>query len=273
LSGSYVTYELGEEYKELDATGTAAVANAYLQYPIIRNTYQNLRARFDITHKHMRDKMGDLDYSLPKRATMGKLGLTYDKWYFPNGRNLYAAFELSATYGRFGIPDGDEKAANKRGADTVGNFAYANARGMVNYAFADDFSATFILSGQKALDNLDTGEQASISGEGAVRGYRSQTSGDNAYTATLEMRYALPSFAADFSNAVAIFGDIGRAYYHDASYTTENGDKISDAGVSYLANYRGFFGKVALTHILQRDGVGKEKDGDTHVLAQIGARF
>jgi hemolysin activation/secretion protein len=272
LTASYVQYELGDAFSDLDATGEAAIANVFLSYPILRSATSNLYIRLDINGKKMKDRIGEFDYKLPKEAFSGVLKFSWDKWATLFDRNLYLSADYGATIGHLSVTDDEMREANKAGADTTGDFAYMSAEFGARYNFADNFVASLsVLAQRTGGKNLDNGEQMSISGAFGVRGYREQISGDNGLLALADITYRLPSFG-DFDHTIGLFGGVGSVDYADSSYAAEDTRRLSDIGLSYTFTYKALYVKASAAYA-QRKNVEKEKDGDTHALFQAGARF
>ena len=86
----YTGYELGKEFSDLDAHGTAKVASVGLSYPLIRSQSRNLTIGIDFLHKKLRDdyraaeiEQNKFSNSVPiaaqfdVRDSLGGGGLTY----------------------------------------------------------------------------------------------------------------------------------------------------------------------------------------------------
>jgi hemolysin activation/secretion protein len=126
--------------------------------------------------------------------------------------------------------------------------------------------------------NLDSSEQLSISGVGAVRSYYQGVSGDSGYLVDAGTKYALPP-VIDIRHAVGLFADAGRVYLQNSDYTgKKNGTRLSDVGVGYYANYEYSTGRYLTATVEAVCAVGPMPDTGAHdarakVLAQIGVTF
>ena len=238
---AHTTYELGKEYRGLDATGKANTFEASLSYPLIRSRDQNLYLRAGYAHKELRDEIGIVDFVTKKDSDAATLGADYEKWGRLFERDFYSSISAGVSFGRLSFDDPAQKLANQMGADTVGSYSRLNLRIAGNYAIADKLSASLVFSAQKALNdkNLDSTEQMLISGPDGVKAYRESVMGDNGYMFNAELRYALPPISG-FNHSVGLFADIGRVYIEDGQYVLDNGTRLSDVGIGYYANYKGF---------------------------------
>ena len=67
VSYAHTAYELGRDYRDLDATGTADVLNAGASYPLIRSQRTNLNISAAYQYKNLHDKVGFTGSSEKKR--------------------------------------------------------------------------------------------------------------------------------------------------------------------------------------------------------------
>ncbi len=78
-AGSYMYYRLGEDFKDLDAYGTDAIGNLYLQHPIIRSRGRNLRVQLLYEHRRLVDEVDATDTQTRKRLNAITLDLSFDR--------------------------------------------------------------------------------------------------------------------------------------------------------------------------------------------------
>lgn len=270
------TYELGQDFKDLDATGSDTGLTLGLSYPVIRSQNQNLNIYGSFTAKRLNDDIGLLDEETRKRAYVGNIGMQHDMWSTVWGRDLYTNAGLSLTYGHLDFKDEWQRYQNKLGANTDGSFYHLNLSLQGNYALTEKFSFNLTFNAQKALGNknLDGSEQMSISGANAVRAYREVTSGDNAFFLNGELRYQLPGVIPDLNHSIGLFAGTGRSYYENGSYVSSNGIRLSDVGIGYYANYR----QRLMLRLQLAHAVGPVPDevydgGRTQLLAQLAVLF
>lgn len=276
LAVERTAYELNKDYRDLDAVGYTDTLRGTLAYPVIRSQNQNLWLSLSGAYKHIKDEIKEFDYTTHKHAWAGTGAVQYERWTKIFGEyRLYTVAGVGLTYGHLRIGDPQERAANKAGVDSVGDYGYVNFNFMANYAFNPKLSFNMTFNAQQVFNskNLDGSEQFIISGPGGVRAYRETVSGDNGYFLGGEFRYQLPEIVENFKHAVGLFGGLGRSYYADGAYTVNNGDTLYDVGLGYYANYNPFFVKAQLAHIIGPRPDGLYTGGRTHVLAHIGITF
>lgn len=274
LAAARTTYELGDIYRDLDATGRSTSLEAALSYPILRSNTQNLNLFASAAARRLRDDIGLTNDTDRKKARTGTIGLQHDAWSSLFGRSLYTTATTSITFGRLSFDDAAKEAANRASIDTAGSYARLNLSLSANHALSDKFSLSLTASAQKALKgkNLDSSEQMSIAGANGVRAYREVVSGDNAYLLNAELRYQLPAIGG-LKHSMGVFADTGRAWYADGSAMLVNGTRLSDVGLGYYANYDKVMLKVILAHAVGGVPDHVALHGRSHVYAQAALVF
>lgn len=274
LAASKTTYELGDDYEDLDATGTAYTLEGTLSYPLIRSREQNLYVSLTMAARRMRDDIDALDASIPKKAKAGTLTVQHEAWGGLLGVPGYASVVGSLTYGHLDITDAEQKALNVAGADTVGHYGRFNLGVSGSLSFGSNWTANAALGVQKALrdKNLDASEQMTISGPNGVKAYRETVSGDNGYLLNAELRYLLPAVAG-LTHSVGVFADTGRIHLQKPAYAAENGVRLSDVGLGYYAGYQALIAGVQLARAVGPHPAVTERDDKTRVLVQVGLVF
>ena len=275
LSVAKTTYELGDEYRDLDALGNAKVYEGVISYPMMRTQQESYYLALRMTHKDMKDEIRSTDTTIPKKINVAALEVTRDAYGTLFGLNTFTTMTGSLNYGHLEINDDEQKALNEAGADTIGNYSKATISMMSNLALNETFSLAGSLKLQKALGNknLDGSEQLSISGIDGVRVYPdSEWTADSGYVLGLELKYLLPSFEGINHNA-GIFVDTGRGWIENAGYTDQESRSLNDIGLSYTVNYKTIFAKAQLARIVGNEEVTVEKSYNTRILCQVGATF
>ena len=271
LGLSHVSYELGDSYRDLDATGWADTYEGTFSYPVIRSANQNLTVSLNLAHKRMRDEIDVFNTKWNKHSNVGKLGLRYEKWW--PGNNIYTAFTGSLTHGNLSIDSDDARSLNKAGADTHGSFTYANLGVLANIPLAQKWSLSLSASGQHAFDkNLDSSEQFNITGSNGVKAYRETVSGDSGYLLNAEARYPLPSIGK-LNHAVGPFVDHGAWRYAHGGYAQKSSDTLTDIGLGYYMRYRFFSGRLQLTHAVGEYPSELKKESRTRLMALCMVSF
>jgi len=275
VSYAKTDYELGEEYKGLDAVGEASIFEGALSYPLVRSQYENLYLKFSYAAKELSDEIRAVNNKIPKRIDVAALGASYDKYTTIFGLNTYVGAALNVYHGKLKIKDDAQEALNRAGADTVGSYSKADLALLLGVYVSDTVSFVGSVKAQKTLNNknLDGTEQMSISGLSGVRGYPdSEYSADNGYVLGLEANYKLPPLIGIIHN-VGLFFDNGRGKIENSAYTTAKNRTLSDVGLAYSAKYRDFFIKTQAARIIGGEKVESEKEYDTRLLVQVGATF
>jgi hemolysin activation/secretion protein len=275
ISAQKSDYELGQEYRDLEAVGTAKVLSASLSYPIIRTQAENLYVRANFAKKEMKDKIQALNNVIPKEINVVALGLSYEKYTTIFGLNAFYGAGLNLNFGRLEITDEKEKALNKKGANTVGGYSKTDISFLGSIALSESFMLTGNFRAQKVLNNknIDGSEQISISGTSGVRAYPdSEYSADNGYVIGAELAYKIPEIVG-ISQNVGVFFDIGRSFIENNGYTTAKDRTLSDIGLSYNIRYKDIFGSFKAAKIVGGEKVLSEDDYETRYLCQIGAIF
>ncbi|SHH24704.1 ShlB/FhaC/HecB family hemolysin secretion/activation protein [Pollutimonas bauzanensis] len=274
LAATRTTYELGSDYKDLDATGVARTLEGTLSYPLMRSREQNLYLNLNFAAKRMRDEIGAYDMGIDKKAQVSTLSLRREAWSTLFGRSTYTNLDVGVSYGHLGIPDSAERALNKSGADTVGNYARLNLAFTASQELTKTLSASATVSAQKALmnKNLDTIEQMNISGPAGVKAYREVVSGDNGYLLNAELRYMLPAVGG-LTQLIGVFADTGRVHLQQGDYSDINGQRLSDIGLGYYASYKSVVFQAQLARAVGPRGEAVADQSKTRLLAQVSLLF
>jgi hemolysin activation/secretion protein len=235
-------YVLGEDFAQLGASGNAVVADASLNYPIIRSRARNLFGRVSYEHKRLQDNLATVDSQVGKRLRNWGAGLVYELrdslWgggYWSASATVYAG---KLTIDDPQASDLDQSASGKHTAGGFTKLAYQFSR-LQNVS---ERSNLFLgLSGQWASKNLDSAEKIALGGPRGVRAYpSSEAVADEGQILTLEYRYSVnPEWT------VTGFYDAGWAKVdHDPlPAEPENNRSLRGYGVGL---YWGLAGEIAL---------------------------
>ena len=188
-----VNYELGGEFAELGAQGTADVFDVSLSYPLIRQRQHNLFLRLSADAKRLSDEYTAVDFELRKRVRGMGLGWTWemrDDW-FGGG---YWSSAGSAYRGTLSILHPDVQASDRAfgGPRTQGGFSKFTFQLSRLQAVMPEHSLYLSLGGQWASKNLDASEKLALGGARAVRAYPSgEVLVDQGLVGTVEWRWSL----------------------------------------------------------------------------------
>ncbi|WP_306602542.1 ShlB/FhaC/HecB family hemolysin secretion/activation protein [Azonexus sp.] len=239
---SYLEYELGKEFKSLDAHGTAQIASLYGRYPLIRSRNNNLYAGLALETKKFEDRVDTTRSVSDKRAHVATASLNGD-WrdnFGGGGINNYAF--------AWGVGDIDLQTPVVRAYDDAtarsdghfNKFAFSAAR---LQRVTDSVSLSAALSGQWASKNLDVSEKMELGGMYGVRAYpEGEAYADEGYLLNLEARLQLPKFSQSMPGQIQLIGfvDTGTVTVHKNPWGPgKNTRTLSGAGVGanwYEAN-------------------------------------
>jgi len=169
-----VNYELGGQFADLDAQGTANVLDFSLNYPLIRQRQQNLFLRLGADVKDLEDEFGAVGFTTKKRVQGLGLGWTWERrdevlggGYWASSGTLYR--------GKLDIRDPQTLAFDQGlgGHRTQGDFTKLSFLVSRLQAIVPRHSLYLSLGGQLASKNLDASEKLALGGARAVRAYPS----------------------------------------------------------------------------------------------------
>ncbi|MDR2261068.1 MAG: hypothetical protein LBE06_09135 [Azoarcus sp.] len=275
VSAARSDYAMGDQYEALDATGTVDSVELEVRYAALRGQARNLALSARFASRRLRDDLGLFGLVTKKEMTSGVIGVRFEQWGQVFGRAARGVAALEYTGGRLHYEDEAQREENRRGANTEGDYRKLMLSGALDYALSRSWRLNAELAVQQALGkSLGGGEQLSIAGAGGVRAYRESISADSAYTVRVEARRALPA-AAGVSHSVGVFADYGRGWFERPEYVTQNGVTAADVGIAYYAARAPFFVRAQVAHKVgaRPDERLAKKDGDTHLLLQVGASF
>lgn len=250
---AHTYYELGKDFKPLDANGTAKVTTAELSYPILRSQAANIIIAATYQYKKLNDRQDAVNASTNKHSNSIPISLNFDLqdqlW---GGGVTYGA--ITWTHGDLSL-DSTLSSQDRITAKTEGSFDKFNLDIARIQALPANFSFYGSLAAQATLDNLDSSEKFGLGGINGVRAYPSgEGFGDEGYLARLELRYALKQFTP------YAFYDAGTVRInHDRFDTGKNRRSISGTGlgIRYDSAHWAVDGSVAW------QGAGGDPTSDT----------
>jgi hemolysin activation/secretion protein len=209
---SRVNYDLGGQFRNLDAQGTADVFDLSLSYPLIRQRQQNLFVRLGADIKDLTDEINAVDFTAKKRVHGFGAGWTWERrdevlggGYWASSGTLYR--------GKLDIRDAlsaqfDDSATGLRtqGAFTKLSFQFSRLQAVV-----PNHSLYVSVGGQRASRNLDASEKLALGGARAVRAYASgEALVDEGLIGTAEWRWSFDSEFTPFLFYDAARGKLAR---------------------------------------------------------------
>jgi hemolysin activation/secretion protein len=229
-------YELGEEFKSLEAHGTAEITGLYARLPMLRRRSANLSLVANLESKKFRDEMDVISPAIVnrKRTKVAMLSLLGDRKARNEQSNLGSASNLSLTWTTGSLDLLDAQAVNSgAGTATTGHYDKVSLSVAHLKAVAQSLSLYLSVDGQWAADNLDSSEKLSLGGANSVRAFpEGEASVDEGYVVSLEARvpFAIPKIAGRFE--AAAFADHGSGNLSvDPAAGQANRRRLSAAGV------------------------------------------
>ena len=195
LDYSWVRYELGRSFKSLDAHGDAHGFNLAVIQPLVRRTDLYLNAMLAAEGKLLDDRIDSVDLKNQRHIVNGQAGIVlYAADSLLNGGTT--SFNATYTGGVVGFDNTDAEAIDQgaTGLRTKGDYHKIGGSLSRSQVIYGDLSLYTAISGQWSNTNLDSAEQFSLGGPGAVRAYPvGEASADRGMITTAELRYLLPT--------------------------------------------------------------------------------
>jgi hemolysin activation/secretion protein len=271
------TYQLGQAYADLDATGHADTGEATFTYPVWRGRDQNLTASLNLANRHMRDELRSVGDTTSKHANAATVAFSHERYGALFGLDGYTSLGGGFTMGYLSVGDAAHRASNEAGVDSVGRYGKLNLSASGRVALSERFSLSTSLTVQKALfnKNLDTSEQLTISGTSGVMAFEQAASGDNGYLLGVEARYALPRWGG-VDHSVGTFFNHGYVALQNKGWVATPGRgtvEIGDVGLAYTISHSKFFARVQTSYAVGGWPAGLADDGRARTLLLAGVLF
>jgi len=188
-----VSYGLAGSFSDLEANGTARVAEANLTYPLIRSRSRTLMARVGAESKNLTDRLDAYELRGDKRVLAGVAALNYESrdnvW---GGGFNGASVQFNWGHLRFKTLADRQYDASFGEYNTAGRFEKVALQYSRLQAVAPRVSLYASASQQLASRNLDAAEKMSLGGPRGVRAYpTAEGASDEALLVTSELRYWL----------------------------------------------------------------------------------
>lgn len=224
-------YVLGRSFAGAGFDGTSDITYLNWTKPLLRSRFRNLSltAGFDYTklNNSYPSLSGDAKQTL-KRFTAGLQGDNQDA----SGINSY---NLTWTCGQASLDDNAKIIDNEAG--TVGWYSKLSYSLQRHQRVADRLALLVKLNGQVADKNLVSYEKLTLGGPRGVRAYGvSETSGDDGYIGTAELRWLLPRTDNVQLSAFCDTGKVTINHHPWAAVTGDNSKSLAGYGVGLLWN-------------------------------------
>ncbi len=254
VSYSWLEYELGKEFKSLNAKGDAKIASAYGSYPLIRSRNNNLYADILYENKVLQDRIDTISMVTDKKVNALTAALRGNHIDNLGGGGLNS-YSLAATVGDLNIQTPAAHSVDALTARSDGHYNKLMVSANRLQRVTDSVSLFAGLNGQLASKNLDSSEKMELGGMNAVRAYpEGEAYADQGYVLTLEARKDLPKFIEKMPGQMQLVGfiDTGRVDINETTWSTgDNTRTLSGAGVEInWADYNNFVMKLAYAHKL-----------------------
>ncbi|HEY9280730.1 MAG TPA: ShlB/FhaC/HecB family hemolysin secretion/activation protein, partial [Eoetvoesiella sp.] len=220
------SYELGQEFAVLGATGTAQVSTVGLSYPILRSNKANVLIAAHYQHKDLVDEYTSLNIRNEKSSNSVPIALQFDvRDSLLGGGITYGGVTLTA--GEVSLDTPSLREQDDVTARTAGSFTKLNMDLARLQALPGNFNLFGRVLGQWTKSNLDSSERFSLGGIDGVRAYPlGEGSGDQGVLAQVELRYNAGMFTP------YAFWDTGKVKINRNPWTSgENHRSLSGGGV------------------------------------------
>lgn len=231
---NFVTYQLGRSFEALDASGDAHDFLLSISQPVIRSRNLILNFSTGAEAKILDDRTGIADLKNQRHTTTAQLGVNGVQMDTLLGGGS-TSFSLNYTGGFVGIDDETTKTIDQSavGLHTDGGYNKLAMSLSRNQNLYKNLSFYTGANGQWASTNLDSAEQFSLGGPGAVRAFPvSEASCDMGVVYTGELRYLIANIGSiPGSLQLATFVDYGYAVIHDEPIDPQNTRNLTGIGI------------------------------------------
>ena len=231
---SRLEYELGREFSDLHANGTANIASVYGSYPLLRSRRSNLYVQMGFDYKTFEDRIDLVSSHVDRNAQVLMTTLRGDHRDDFGGGGMTAGSVTWST-GNLDIETPEARSSDGLTARSNGHYDKLGFSVMRLQRVTDAFSLYGAVNGQVASKNLDISEKMYLGGIDGVRAYpQGEAFGDEGYLATVEARYLLPQFSDRWLGQVQLisFVDTGTVTLNENRWDdSERTRTLSGAGV------------------------------------------
>jgi hemolysin activation/secretion protein len=270
---AHISYQLGREFENLDADGTADIVGAYASYPLIRSRNVNLYALADAEARWFEDRIGLVSTRATKRSRVASLGFSADS-HDEIGGGGWSNLSAGWSFGTLDITSPLERAADALTARTDGGYSKIEFAAARLQTLGGPLSLYTWVRGQYAFDNLDTSEKMELGGAYGVRAYpEGEAYGDQGIIGTAEARLTLGQWIGFVPGQLQAIGfiDAGTVKFaHDRWFPGRNRSNRSGIGGGLTwAEPHGFQIKASYAHRLGDQRVTSGPDRKGRVLVQL----
>ncbi len=263
---SRVSYELGEQFESLGATGKADVFDASLSYPFVRSRDRNLVGRLSLVSKKLSDDIRDV-ISSEKTIRAAEFTLSFESrsnWFGGGYNGGTVGLQLGKLTDNSGTAPVD--------TTPLGNFTKVSLQATRLQALTRTFSLFVGVAGQWANKNLDNAEKFTLGGDKGVRAYpAAEGSSDMGALLNTELRYWLNPQWSSYA-----FYDVGHGRLRKTpdALTGDNTRTIRGYGLGVQYTNPELFSLKASLGIRGKEEVLSEEDNPkARLLVQIQRSF
>lgn len=271
LGGGYsrTEYELGEQFKQLDATGTSENYNINLIYPLIRSQKTNLNLKLLAEKRKLFDELAATNTETSKQIEASRISLNFsrmDDWGIRGAKGGINQFELITTIGNLNIQSPSALNIDRLSAKTQGSFNKYELKLSRQQRLTTSSWLTSELYGQLASKNLDSAEKFSLN---QMRAYpAAEGLGDQGWGASINFYYQLTPWLNTY-----LFQDFGRIQQNKNPYLGDkNTRNLASTGIGFGGGYQDFDYNATLAW-RNTSSAKSDKDQQPRLQFGIGWRF
>lgn len=188
---SQLDYELGKEFKPLDAHGRARTASLFGSHPLLRTRNSNHSAGLTLENRRFDDHVGAFGLVSEKHAQVAVVSL-YGDHTDQLGGGGFNSYLLSLTAGDLDLRTPSVRATDATTANTQGRYGKLGFQAARVQQLTASTSLMASIHGQLASTNLDSSEKMQLGGMYGVRAFpEGEASADQGAVLTLEARQLL----------------------------------------------------------------------------------
>jgi len=267
-------YDLGEEYKSLDAHGKAYGGSVGATYHFLKTRGSSLVFTADIKRQFLSDSIDAVSEESKKRSTTFNAGFGWSKESMIFGIDGKTMVSASWTAGKIDFLNSVDAIADQQGRQIQGGFNKINLEATRLFHLSDSVNLNIYVRGQHVIGkkNLDGSEEMSIGGANGVRFFSpSEQNGDNGYLYGAELFYALPNLT-DIHSMISLFADSGKTW-QDMPLDGDIQRRLHDVGIGCYFDYKNFFAKAFVAKEIGNAQILSDKAYETKFLMQGGLVF
>jgi len=233
---SNLTYELGQDFASLQATGSADIASLFGSYSVVRTRGNNLSLQLSCDTKKFQDKENATLSVTNKEVDVLTASLNGEHYDNVGGGGL-SNYSLAWIAGNLNLQTPAVQILDASSVQTNGDyskFGFSFSR-LQNVTNTTSFYA--LVNGQIASKNLDVSEKMELGGMYAVRAYpEGEAYADQGYLLNLESRTLLTTLSEKLSGQTRfiVFLDTGTVQTNKNPWQqTQNNRTLSGAGMGF----------------------------------------